>query len=240
MTRKHHLENLSASLEHAWDHYFTHPETPAAPPAAFTIALGREAGIDAGAVAHEVGRRLGWPVFDHELLERIAEEMHLRPDLLREVDERPVPWLMERLETFMTTKRAATEPAYVEHLISVLLSLSAHGHCVVVGRGSNHFLPPAHTLRVRLIAPREERIAALVRAEGLSREEATRRVATLDRERAEFTHRHFRADPTDPSHYDLLLNCARFGVSESADLIIEALHRLEVPVRPSELVGTRD
>ena len=60
---------------------------PRTPPA-FTITLSREAGTLATSVAQEVGRRLGWQVYDHELLERIAQEMHVRTALLDSVDER--------------------------------------------------------------------------------------------------------------------------------------------------------
>src|SRR5438874_1515612 len=101
MISKHSLERLSGALEHAWGHFYSaHPEMAHAVRPDFTIALSREAGLPSGDVAHEVGRRLSWPVYDHELLERIAEEMHLRPSLLREFDERPATWLVERLETF--------------------------------------------------------------------------------------------------------------------------------------------
>ena len=37
-------------------------------------------------------------------------------------------------------------------------------------------------------------------------------------------------DPTDPSHYDLILNSARLPVATQADLIIETLHKLEACV----------
>jgi hypothetical protein len=43
--------------------------------APFTIALSREAGTYGAAMAREVGNRLGWPVYDSELLGRIAEDL---------------------------------------------------------------------------------------------------------------------------------------------------------------------
>src|SRR6516165_1938589 len=60
---------------------------------AFTVALTREAGTQGTAVAREVGRLLGWNVYDHELLERIAQDMGLRSSLLETVDERQQGWL---------------------------------------------------------------------------------------------------------------------------------------------------
>ena len=41
-----------------------------------TITLSREAGVPVEAIAQAVAARLGWTVYDHELLERIAETMH--------------------------------------------------------------------------------------------------------------------------------------------------------------------
>src|SRR5262249_43681216 len=45
-------------------------EKAAAP--AFTIALSREAGTYGAAIARAVADRLGWPVYDSELLQRIS------------------------------------------------------------------------------------------------------------------------------------------------------------------------
>ena len=61
-----------------------------------TIALAREAGAPGTSVAQEVGKRLGWPVYDHQLLERIAQEMGLRVNLLETIDERRQSWILGR------------------------------------------------------------------------------------------------------------------------------------------------
>ena len=62
-------------------------------PAAFTIALSREAGTYGAAIARQVGDRLGWPVYDSELLRRIADDLGVRRNLLDTVDERqPTGW----------------------------------------------------------------------------------------------------------------------------------------------------
>jgi hypothetical protein len=47
---------------------------PAAAPS--TIAITREAGARGKTVAEEIGRQLGWPVYERELIEKTAE--HLR------------------------------------------------------------------------------------------------------------------------------------------------------------------
>src|SRR5262245_42815563 len=108
MSRSHSLERLPGALESAW----SQTRIAKAEDAPFAIGVSREAGIDSATIAHEVGRLLNWPVYDQELLERIAQDMHLQPDLLERVDERAVPWLLERVETFLSAS-AVTKTAYV-------------------------------------------------------------------------------------------------------------------------------
>ena len=73
---------------------------------------------------------------------------------------------------------------------------------------------------------------------GLAEEEAVRWVEKTDAERVRFVKDHFQKDPTDARHYDLVLNSSRFTVAECADLILEALRRLQAqaPARRAEPV----
>jgi cytidylate kinase len=209
------------------------PEVPQPPP--FTIAISREAGSGATLAAREIGRRLNWPVYDHELLEHLAEEMQVDVDRLDYVDERPGSWLVDSLNAFAAAS-TVTEVTYFRRLLNLILALGARGECVIVGRGAPFVLPVNTTLRVRLLASHEDRIALLCRERGLNPAEAARYVETTDRNRIRFVKDHFHKDLTDPQHYDLVLNASRFSVAESASIIIEALHRLQAR-KPAEKQG---
>jgi hypothetical protein len=199
---------------------------PVPSPPAFTIALSREAGANGPLVARAVGERLGWAVYDRELVQHVAADLGVRASLLESVDEKRRSWLLECLEAFAPAP-AVGEGAYVRHLVETLLSLGAHGQCVIVGRGAAQVLPAAATLRVRLVGPVEDRVQAVCQKFGIAPEEATRWVESTDGERVRFVKDHFHKDPTDPRHYDLVLNSSRFSVPECADVIIEALRRLQ-------------
>jgi cytidylate kinase len=198
-------------------------EKTAAP--AFTIALSREAGTYGASIARAVADRLGWPVYDSELMQRIASDMGVRQALLSSMDEHHVSWLSEYLKG-LSPHQGVSQYAFRHRLLQTLLSLAAHGNCVIVGRGATKVLPAATTLRVRIVAPQEHRIEAVQHEHGISRNEATRRVEATDRERDEFVREHFGMDATDPRNYDLLLNAARFPIEQCAELIIAALDRL--------------
>jgi cytidylate kinase len=204
---------------------------PKAPPA-FTIAISREAGANGSAVGRLLGERLSWPVYDYELVERIAGEMGLRSKLLENVDEKRKSWLEECSESF-SSGRSVTESAYVRHLVQTLLTLAMHGECILVGRGANVVAPPETTLRIRLVAPLHDRIATVQKRRNLSFEEAQRWVEKTDRERAAFLKDHFHKRADDPHFHDLALNTSRFTVKACAEIIIDALHRMEAQVRSS-------
>ena len=191
---------------------------------AFSIALSREAGIDADAVAREVGRRLGWQVWDHELLVAIAERLHSRTSDVAPVDETHISWLQESLESFLET-HTVSQIAYIHQLVQILVELGEHGECVIVGRGAAQMLPADTTLRVHLIAPLKERVAAMSqRLGGGAANRVARKLEQIDRDRTRFVKDYFHRDPTDLSNFDLVLNMSRLSTEDCGEIIIDALH----------------
>ncbi|MEI7686468.1 MAG: cytidylate kinase-like family protein [Planctomycetota bacterium] len=228
-------ERVSEALAKAEQHWRQdHPDRAPgdAKRDAFTIAFSRQAGTYGAEIAREVGNRLGWPVYDSELTQRIADDLGIRRSLLECVDERQPGWLEESLATFSAAP-AVSEAKYFRHLMETLLALAKIGSCVIVGRGGVCALPLATTLRVRVVAPLAHRIAAVQHEHGTSPKDAAARVEATDRDRNRFVTNHFPMDPTDPANYDLLLNAARFSVAEAADLVIAALERIRRKALPS-------
>jgi len=231
------VQSYVTSVEKAQEHWGSAGHGPATSsgkvPRPLTVALTREAGTPGTSVAQAVGQRLNWPVYDHELLERIAREMGLRTELLESVDERHKSWLLESVEAFGTAP-VVSQSAYVKHLVQTILSLGTHGRCVIVGRGSAHLLPAEKTLRVRLIAALPDRVAFVGRRLGVSPEEAARWGGQKDRDRTRVVRDHFQKDPDDPHLYDLLLNSSRWSIDECAELIVEAVKRAEQARMPQQ------
>ncbi len=221
------LQRTAEGLEHAQRHWRErHQQARAGAPPALSIALMREAGAPGTSVAQAVGARLGWQVYDHELLQRISQETGLRVSLLESLEERHKHWLQESFEAFGSVP-GINENTYAHHLIQTVLSLGALGNCVIVGRAAVFILLAEQTLRVRLVASLDDRIAGAAQRRGLSRKEAERWVEETERERARFARDHFLKDLADPHHYDLILNTSRWSVPACAELIAEAVQRVQ-------------
>jgi len=212
-------EALVRAQQH-WDEH--HHQRPEEDQPGWTIAISRQSGADATRIAQAVGKRLGWAVYDNELVEHIAKNHNLRVKLLKRLDEKQTSWLEESVE-HMSSAPPIGSSAYVHYLVETLLSLGKHGHCVIVGRGASMVLPAETTLRVRLVGPLHERVRGISERLGIDKQEAAAWVDKTDRERTRFVIDHFHKDPREVELYDLVLNSTRFGVEWCADAIVHAL-----------------
>jgi cytidylate kinase len=192
----------------------------------FTIAISREVGALGTTTAKEIGKRLGWPVYDQEIINKIAEEMGKPTTHVRGVDERYFNWLEECLGGLVAEYHVSPS-AYLKHLIGTVRGLGVKGRCVIVGRGASFILPPETTLRVRLVAELADRIKVIGRLRGVSDREAERWIELTDAARVQFVKRNFGKDPADPLHFDLVLNTSRLTPAECAEAIVRVLHLLE-------------
>jgi hypothetical protein len=194
---------------------------PAPVPDAVSIAISREAGARGGTIGRRVGRKLGWQVYDQEVLEYLAQEAAVRPDLMHARETPAGQWADEQLRRLGLDRGAAGGPG-INNLARVVLTLAVQGHAVFIGRGAGCLLPAASTLKVRVLAPLDDRVAYLSAWLRLTREEAAERVRLRDRRRQEFQQANFHSDPNDMNQYDLVLNSSLLGEEVCAELIVQA------------------
>jgi cytidylate kinase len=196
---------------------------PPAPsvPASLTIAVSREAGSRGGTIAHRAAQKLGWPVYNQELLEYIAQEGAFRQGVTENQTPAAVEWAEQHLNILLREQNLSQHPSLAE-LARVVLALGAQGECVLIGRGAGRILPAESTLDVRIIAPLADRIAYMSQRLRLSLEAAAEEVRQRDRQRAEFIAMHFHRQPTDIYQYDLILNSSHLREELCAELIAQA------------------
>ena len=76
------------------------------------------------------------------------------------------------------------------------------------------------------IAPLEARVQRVIQMEELTRSEAERRTAGMDRLRTDYVRTFYHADWRDPTHYHLTIDSAVWGERVTADLILSALEHI--------------
>lgn len=201
-------------------------------PAGLTIAVSREAGSRGSVIAARVGARLGWPVYNQELLEYIAQEGAFRQDVVNDLPPAAGRWVGVQLERLLREQNLSQHPAIID-LARVVLALGAQGQAVLIGRGAGCILPGETTLHVRVVAPLADRIAYVSQWLRLTAGDAAEQVRLRDGRRAEFIGTHFHRQPGDLYQYDLVLNSSLLGEELCAELIAQAARaKLAVSASP--------
>jgi cytidylate kinase len=188
------------------------------------LLISREKGAGGNAVARLVGKRLGWQVFDSEIVDEVAKKAGVRRQLIESLDERAQATIQDVIGQLLNPQELGTA-GYLDYLKQVVLALGHQGDVVIVGRGARFILPGQFGLSVRMIAPIEVRIRRIADKERLSLVAARAEVERSDRERAKSVRRHFNHDVADPLSHDLIINTAELSAEVAAEVITTALQQ---------------
>jgi cytidylate kinase len=179
------------------------------------VTIEREYGCGGGEIAQQLAQHLGWKLWDHQLTEEIARLANCPKAEVECREEKQDPLYYRLFKSFLRGSYEGSINAHKLNLVDsecivkfteqVVLRAAETGNCVMVGRGSQHFLRDrSDTLRVFLYAPREEKIHRLL-ARGKSENEAEELVDTVDRERSEFIAKYFNVEwPNRPLYHTMI------------------------------------
>lgn len=202
------------------------------------ITLSRQMGAGGSEVARNVALALEWRLVDNELIDQVAVRSGLSPERVAEREEQ-APGFVERL--IRTLTRAAPEilsgpdgpdPELEEaRLVKITESLVAEvareGRVVLVGRAAPAVLKDdQNALNVKVVAPKDFRVAVVAARETVSEDEARYRVEQSDTNRALYHRQYYGRDWNDASLYHLVLNTAALGVESVVDTIVGRAKRL--------------
>ena len=180
------------------------------------ITIEREYGCGGGVIAQKIAERLGWKLWDQLLTCEIARLSQCEQSKVELREERVDP-LYYRL--FKSVVRGSFEGSLNLHRLKLLdadsilritervtQEAASSGNCVIVGRGSQHFLRDRDdALRIFLYASRAAKVRRL-RLEGTNAAEVEELVDTVDKERAAFIEKYFHMQWPNRAVYHAMLN----------------------------------
>jgi cytidylate kinase len=194
---------------------------PAAPPPVVTIS--REFGAQGAAVARLDADRLAFAFWNRELLGAIAAHAHVDAAAMERFDEHHPSALAETVSGLIPGPSRVGQLDYARELTVVVRDIVARGGAVLVGRGLNFMLDPSRGVRVRVVAPLEQRVRALAEREHLSLDSARAAIAEADLDRRAFVRDLYGRDIDDPTGYDLWINTGTVTLETAAELIVSAV-----------------
>lgn len=191
------------------------------------ITISREAGANGTSLGRIAAHKLGFELWDQELVQRVAEEKGAPEALFAAVDERARNRIQDLLAGILMGD-VGTETEYLASLGRVIHSIAEHGSAVIVGRGAHFVLGPREALRVRVVAPLEDRVRVIAGTRRMAEREARAELERIDHERVAFNKHHYGRNVNDPVYYDVVVNTGSFQLEAAADVVVAA-YRAKFP-----------
>jgi len=200
------------------------------------VTIEREFGSGGSEIAAKLAELLGWKLWDRELTEEIARLTNCTPEAVEQREWKADPAVYrifksflrgafegalpptDRLEMLDARRIATVSEQAVNHAL-------AGGPCIIVGRGSQHFLRDRKDVfRAFLYASRTSKIHRLI-THGTPQEKAISDVDTIDGNRAAFIKRYFNLNWPEHHLYDAMFNTER-GDSYVAEMLARCVRQL--------------
>ena len=120
-----------------------------------------------------------------------------------------------------------SDERYIETLTAIVKGIAKQDNVLIIGRGSQVILKDwPGAVHLLLTAPLDSRIAFIVQRDGVSQEDASKRIHEGDKGRFSFHQKFFKVNADDPSLYNLAVNTGRYSIDDAADLIAAAVQRV--------------
>ena len=195
------------------------------------ISIGRQFGGGGLAVAHELGKKLGIPVYDKEIINKAAQDSGFSAEVFMERDERKSLFSFSAIfaNRFSETENYMSDRGIFKMQSETIMKIAEQGSAVIVGRCSDYILRDrTDVLSVFLTSPAEVRAQRIAERCGISIEEAERLIEEKDSKREEYYNYYTFGDWGKASTYDLCIDSSILGIEGTADLIIEFARRKEL------------
>ena len=192
------------------------------------INIGRQFGGGGLGVAYELGKKLGIPVYDRELILKAAQDSGFSKGVFEESDEKKRPFSLSSIfaNVFSETENYMSDRGLFKMQSQTIMKIAEQGSAVIVGRCSDYILRDMEcTLNVFLTSPIEVRASRLSERLGISVEEAGSLAEEKDRNRAEYYNYFTFGNWGQADTYDLCLDSSLLGIEGTADFIIDFAKR---------------
>jgi len=196
------------------------------------ITIGRQYGSGGAEVGKKLGKKLGFDVYDKEILKMTSDKSGIRESYFHLADERAGNKLLYRIVQSMIPKNTA--PSLGADLVSsdnlfrfqssVIRKLAEEESCIFIGRCADHILAGTENLaRIFIYADMDARIKRITEKGYYEEADVPKNIRRVDKERREYHMYYTGKDWESPGNYDMMLNSAVLGTDGCVECILEYL-----------------
>ena len=188
------------------------------------ISIGREFGSGGHVIAEALAKRFDLPLYDHNLLEHIAEEKNFDHESLRKYEEKP------KLK-FFNKKVKGHSTSFSDHIAQMqfdyIRKMAEEGKSfVIVGRCSETKLREFPALiSIFVLGRKEEKIKNVMKTLDLDEESEKQLMQREDWKKKTYHNYYCKGKWGDSRNYDLTIDSGRLGVEGTVDFLADYIRR---------------
>lgn len=196
----------------------------------FVISIGRQIGAGGLDTARKLSQEFGIRMFDKDLLQEVARQSGLNPEIFKNKDEEASRGRLGALSSFRSIigggSRSATNSIMTEESLfkvqsDVMQKIASEQSCIFVGRCSDYILREyPNMLSVFITASLEFRIPRVMKTHGFTEDEARHYIEQSEKKRAEYYNYYTFKKWGDSSSYDLCVDSSKLG---GIDAVVEVI-----------------
>ncbi len=182
------------------------------------ITISRQKGSLGDEIARMLSSRLGYHLYDREIINKAARESGAPDAALAEIDE------LGLLGVRLSDDESC---AFRAAIMTIIQDIANEDNVIILGRGGQVVLRDhPGCLHVRIFAPQAIRVIRVSQKLNIGLEHATRQVKASDKHSSRHLKDCYHVDWDDPLLYDLMLNTLKLQPGPACDLICSALAHL--------------
>jgi cytidylate kinase len=210
------------------------------------ITISRQFGAGGKTIGEMVSKKLGYPLFDNELIQMVAEETKVSSIRIETIEKESsgkfrkfLSGMVPRTLSGMIPRAVADqrgeaeakdfirEEIYVDLLHEIINKIYEGGNAVIIGRGSQYILKDKQDVfHVLVAADKNDRGKFLVNKYGLSPKNAMQAVNLDDKRRGNLYLKFGKTNYDQPLCYHLVLNTSKIDLETGCEIICELVNVL--------------
>lgn len=182
------------------------------------ISVGREFGSGGHVIAEALAERFGLPMYDSNILEKIADEKNISSETLSRYDERPKSKLFSRTVRGFSNSMSEN----IANMQFDFLKKKASGgeSFVIVGRCAETKLKGFDGLvSIFILGDRKTKLERIMELYGLDEQAAVRLLEREDAKRKFYHNDHCKVKWGDSRNYDISVNSSKLGIQKTIDFL---------------------
>lgn len=186
------------------------------------ITIGRQFGAEGHEIGKELAERIGFQLYDKDMLALAAEKSGIDINVLAPADE---TFYGHMLSPYLTIGKLS--PSMGDKLFklqtNIIHDLAAKGSCIIIGRLADYILKDnPNCIKAFVYAPFEKRVEIIKNKHGISEAEAKKLVKKMDAARKNYYTYYSDGKWDKKEGKDIMLNRDAFGIGGCVD-ILEAM-----------------